>query len=84
VVAETPVVSGEIVVEAPPAPVREVIPARPSRRHVWVAGHYIRRGGHYVWVSGYWALPPRAHAVYVAPHWEHRGGGYVYIEGGWR
>jgi len=84
VVEETPVVTGEVVVEAPPPPVREVITVRPSRRHVWVNGYYVRRGGHYVWVSGHWALPPHGHAVYVAPHWEHRGGGYVYIEGVWR
>ena len=84
VVASGPVVRGEVVVEAPPAPIREVIPVRPSRRHVWVGGYWARRGGHYVWVSGHWALPPRAHAVYVGPHWEHRGGGYIYIEGVWR
>jgi hypothetical protein len=84
VVAETPAVSGEVIVDAPPPPVREVIGVRPSRRHVWVSGYYVRRGGHYVWMSGHWALPPRGHTVYVAPHWEHRGGGYIYIEGVWR
>src|SRR3569833_1555415 len=54
VVETTPVVQGEVIVEAPPPPVREVITARPSRRHVWVSGHYVRRGGLYVWVGGYW------------------------------
>ena len=84
VVASGPTVSAEIVAEAPPPPIREVIPVRPSRRHVWISGYYARHGGHYVWVSGHWALPPRGHAVYVGPHWEHRGHGYVYIEGVWR
>jgi hypothetical protein len=34
----------------------EVIPARPSPRHVWVAGHYDERGGR-TWVEGRWVLP---------------------------
>lgn len=80
----TTVASAEVIVEAPPPPPQEVITVRPSRRHVWIQGHYRWVNHHYVWEPGHWELPPRAHAVWVAPRWERRGGTYVYVEGFWR
>lgn len=87
VVAEpsSPAPSVDVVIQAAPPPVRrEVITVRPSHRHVWVAGHWVYRGGRYEWSNGHWALPPRAHAVYVSPRWERRGNGWIFIEGTWR
>jgi hypothetical protein len=77
--------AGEVVVvqEAPPAPLVEVIPPRPSVYHVWCAGHW-RYNGRYYWVRGHWGLPPRGYGRWVAPHWEVRGGGYFFVEGAWR
>ena len=73
-----------IVVQAPPPPPRvEVIPVRPSHRHIWLAGHWRYYGGRYVWIAGRWELPPRPHAIYIAPRWEVRGGSHVFIEGYW-
>ena len=34
---------------------REVRPARPSPRHVWVGGEWAPAGGTYSWRAGYWA-----------------------------
>ncbi|HWB99406.1 MAG TPA: hypothetical protein VG672_22005 [Bryobacteraceae bacterium] len=68
----------------PPRPVREVIVARPSPRHVWIPGYYAWNGGRYNWVRGYWAMPPRPRAVWVPGSWVHRRGGYVWIAGYWR
>ncbi len=43
-------------VRRPPPPARvEVIPVAPSPRHVWVPGHYVRRGRNYIWVNGFYA-----------------------------
>lgn len=68
----------------PPPPVREVIVERPSYAAVWVPGHWEFVRGQYVWVGGFWTIPPRARYAYVAPHWEPRGHTYVYIRGYWR
>ena len=73
-----------VVVEAPPPPREEVIIVRPSPAHVWVAGHWGRRGGEWVWVGGSWTLPPRRYAVWVPGHWVHRYRGWVWVPGHWR
>ena len=69
----------------PPAPVREVVPVRPSPRHVWVAGYHRWDGGRYVWVPGYYAVPPRPYySRWVPGHWRETRHGWVWIEGRWR
>jgi hypothetical protein len=37
-----------------PAPVVEVVPARPSPGHMWVKGHHVFEGGRWVWTPGIW------------------------------
>jgi len=69
--------------EAPPPLRMEVVLARPSHRHVWIAGFWRHDGHRYVWVTGHWALPPRDGVVWIEPRWELRGGNYVFIEGSW-
>lgn len=69
----------------PPRPV-EVVPPVP-REHpgwAWHDGYHRWDGHRYVWVPGYYAQPPYAHARWVQGHWDHRGGGYVWVEGHWR
>lgn len=47
-------------VRTPPPPARvEIIPRGPSPRHVWVPGHYVRRGRNYVWVNGFYTVNRR-------------------------
>ena len=76
--------SQEVVRMPPPHALVEHRAARPSGRHVWIAGYHRWDGRAYVWVPGRWELPPRAHAVWVAPRWQHRHGGYIFVEGYWR
>ena len=70
----------------PPAPVREVIVARPRPDAVWVEGYYSYSGygGRYDWVPGHWEVPPPRYRTFVRPHWQPRGGSYVYVRGYWR
>ncbi|MBT8401858.1 MAG: YXWGXW repeat-containing protein [Rhodothermia bacterium] len=77
---------GKLVVvrRRPPALRVEIRTRRPSRRHVWVGGHWGHRHGRYVWVKGRWVVPPRRGALYVRPVWVKRGGGYVLVRGVWR
>jgi len=65
----------------PPARV-EVIPARPSPRHVWVHGYWAWQGHHHAWVPGHYVVA-RPGFVYAEPRWEQRGHGYRYHRGGW-
>lgn len=71
-------------VEVAPPPVRvEVIPVRPSPRHLWVHGYWNWDGNRHSWVPGHYVLV-RPGLVYVEPRWEDRGGGHWrYHRGGW-
>lgn len=65
----------------PPAPRTFVVkPARPGKGHVWVSGHWVRRGGRYTWVAGRWRVPPRHGAVWVRGSWK----GGVWVAPRWR
>jgi hypothetical protein len=68
----------------PRPPVRRVIVARPSYRHVYVPGYYRYQGNRYGWVDGYWAVPPRHRTVWVPGYWTPRRGGYFWVAGYWR
>jgi len=47
-------VQERVAVRERPAPRVEVIPARPSPAHVWVAGRWERDGDGWVWINGVW------------------------------
>jgi len=83
VVAPPPPADVVIVHEAPPPLRVDVIPARPSPRHLWIRGYWRHEPHGYVWVPGRWVLPPRRGASWVEPRWEVRGGGYFFVEGHW-
>jgi hypothetical protein len=67
-----------------PAAAVVVRPAAPSPRHVWVASEWTWRGGSYVEVPGYWALPPAGHRNWVEGHWIKDHHGEYWVAGHWR
>jgi hypothetical protein len=72
-----------IVRDRPPAARVEVIEARPSPAHVWIAGHW-NWDGEWVWIKGHWEVPPRERAEWIPGHWVERPRGWVWEEGHWR
>jgi hypothetical protein len=66
----------------PPGP--DVAPPPPSPDTVWVPGYYEWNGVQYVWVGGYWAVPPPGFHVFVQGGWVLSGGGYFYRRPYWR
>ena len=81
------IAQGQVVVRIgpPPRPVERIPP--PPHEHpnwAWHSGYHRYDGHQYVWVPGYYANPPHAHARWVDGHWVHQGNGYVYREGYWR
>jgi hypothetical protein len=69
----------------PPPPPQEYASPQPSPDAYWVPGHYNWDGNQYVFVSGYWTVPPQHYHQYVESHWVVRGDGrYVYVRGYWR
>jgi hypothetical protein len=59
-----------VVVDEPPRPRVERIPVAPSRDHVWVEGHWVRRGHGWEWEPGYYLVRPRPPVAWVPGHWE--------------
>ena len=43
-----------VIEKAMPAPIVEVVPARPSPAHTWVKGHHVFEEGRWVWHPGLW------------------------------
>jgi hypothetical protein len=81
------IVQAQVVVRiGPPAPPREVIPARPYGHPDWAwRGGYQRWDGRrYVWVPGSYAAPPHRGARWVPGRWSNTRRGYVWVEGRWR
>ena len=72
-----------IVPVRPPEPRVEGYGPPPQPDVVWIPGHWVHRGGEWVWMPGYWGRPPRPHSVWVPGHWEQRRRGWVWIEGHW-
>jgi hypothetical protein len=69
---------------APPPPIVEQPGFAPHPGWVWRPGYYRWDGDHYVWVPGYWVLPPSPGALWVSGHWVHRHRGWFFVEGHWR
>jgi hypothetical protein len=80
VVGPQPVVSGEVVVEAPPAPIQEEIVVRPG--YEWIEGRYVRSGGRWVWRKGYYEHERHGYH-WVRGHWDRGPHGHYYVEGHW-
>jgi hypothetical protein len=78
-----PVVSTTLVTQSPPALQPEIVLARPSPRHVWLAGYWTWRDERYEWMAGHWQLPPGSRSNWVAPRWESQGNAYKFTEGYW-
>ena len=81
-----PVYAQSIVIRpAPPAPVVEVVPARPvSGYYIWQPGYWSWSGLRYVWVAGVYVRPSRPRAAWVPGHWVARRPGWVWVGGHWR
>ena len=75
--------SGYIVATAPPVYPTEVIVVAPSPRHVWVPGYYTYTRGNYVFVYGYYSVPPRGKTVYIQGQWQKTPKGYKRGRGHW-
>ena len=73
----------EVVEVEPPADRAEEIGAAPSAEHVWIRGHWQRRGGEWAWDRGHWEVRRVGHE-WIPGHWERRPRGHVWIEGHWR
>ena len=73
-----------VVRSAPPPPRVEVIPVRPSPRHVWIGGHWGRHRDNWGWISGRYEAKPHERAVWVQDRWERRGDEWRYAPGHWK
>lgn len=69
---------------APPPVQQEVVLARPSMQHQWVAGYWVWREDHYEWMAGHWVVPPQPNSVWVMPRWDREGSAYRFYEGYWK
>ena len=75
--------SGAFIATGPPPMVNEVIVTAPSPRHVWVPGYYSYNSGSYVFVNGYYSVPPRGRTAYTQGSWQNTPKGYKRSRGYW-
>ena len=68
--------------KAPPPIAVERRPPKPTRRALWIDGHWRWTGRTYNWVPGRWERNPRG--AWVAGHWDKRPRGWVWVPGRWR
>jgi len=74
-----------VLVPYPPPPARvEVVPARPSKKDVWIDGEWVWQGRRWVWQRGGWQVPP-ANTYYAPPVLVRQPDGTLVIyQGGFR
>jgi len=70
-----------VVHKAPPAPMREAIPAA-RRGYEWVPGYWAWNGRRYTWERGHYEKV-RAGYVYHRPEWRQDRNGWYMERGGW-
>ncbi len=70
------------IVQAPPAPLVEIIPSAPSPDAYWVGGHWKWEGNRYVWNNGHWEQS-RQGQVYQQSYWTQNGDAFVFHQGHW-
>jgi len=78
---------GYVAYSVPPPPAARVVGAvgyAPGPGYVWTDGFWDLRGSRWVWVSGEWRRPPRAHTVWVRSYWEPHGRNWRFHRGHWR
>lgn len=76
-------VASYVVMQAPPAPPPEAIPAQPGSDYVWIAGYWTWQNSQYAWMGGHWEVPPTHSSVWHNPHWEPEGSAFRFYEGHW-
>jgi hypothetical protein len=84
VTTATAVERSAVVTLRPPALREESVPAAPSARVAWQAGHWSWNGTGYIWIAGHYVDRPYANAVWEPGHWVDHGTGWVWDEGHWR
>ncbi|MDQ2869731.1 MAG: YXWGXW repeat-containing protein [Acidobacteriota bacterium] len=67
----------------PPAPRREVRPARPGADYVWIAGFYNNDGGRYGWIPGRWERRAAPDAYWIPARYNRTTRGTIYEPGHW-
>jgi outer membrane lipoprotein SlyB len=79
----TPVPQTVVASDGPPAPQVDVVVAAPGPGYAWIPGAW-EWHGRWVWVGGYWAVPPHPAAVWVEGYWVRGPYGWHRVEGRWR
>lgn len=74
---------GQMITQAPPAPVEESIPAAPYDGAVWCDGYWGWSGATYVWIGGRYLMPPRVGFYWYPGGYVRRHGGYAFVHGRW-
>ncbi|MCA1582656.1 MAG: hypothetical protein LC796_14950 [Acidobacteria bacterium] len=67
----------------PPAPRREVRPARPGPEYVWVGGFYDNDRGRYGWIPGRWERRAAPDAYWIPARYVRTARGTIYEPGHW-
>ena len=76
---------GRVYVASPPPPILvETRPGPPGSGQVWISGYHRWEGRRYVWVPGYWTVPPHHRGEWIPGHWQETRRGWRWLPGHWR
>ena len=81
--AAPPVPQSESVSQGPPPPPSEPVVVAPGPGYVWVPGEW-EWHGRWVWVGGYWGVPPHPSAIWIDGYWTRGPYGWHRVPGYWR
>lgn len=79
----TPAPPQTVVVDGPPPPQADPVIVAPGPGYAWIPGVW-EWHGRWVWVSGYWAVPPHPTAIWVEGSWVRGPYGWRHVPGHWR
>ncbi len=72
-----------IIRRAPPKPRLEALTRRPTRNHVYTAGHWHWNGSDFEWIPGYWIRRVSKKSVWHDGEWVSHRIGYSWKPGRW-
>lgn len=74
----------QIITIAPPSPINENVPPKPSGDVIWISGYWswLENQNEFTWICGVWRKPPIGHH-WISGTWVQNTDGWIWARGFW-